>query len=535
MSIDPSQVANQLADLLHVNDGAAADVLVRQIVEHLRAALPLELGDARRMLGDLRRKRRFASMSALAEASLLSGLDAPRIRRQFGQALIDQGHYAAARFVLETIAAPETEQVEAVGLLGRLYKQWLVNPGGGLPLGNLALLDRAISYYRGPWEGSPDRHHWHGINVCALLAFGERRDRPGFMTSKAAAERILADLAANEGAGDLDTWALATRMEAYVGVKKYPEALRTLGHYLRTPAADAFELASTLRQLEEIWELTIDDEPGATLLPLLKAALLAKQDGRIEFSSARAMAAIEKLAKQPNLEAVIGDGLFRTLRWFELGLERSRSVARIETNSGEKVGTAWLVRGSDFNTAWGDDLYLITNKHVISPMHNGMRFPLPDGRRAPLAAECRVNFQGLGTLCEIDPTVVWSSPCLDVDATFVKVRNLPAGAAALPHDPVPVGPQQRPNRVYIIGHPEGRDLEFSLEDNKVVDVNDTKLHYRAPTQGGSSGSPVFEDKSWNVVALHHAGGQVVPRLTSTGVYSANEGILLETIKRAISA
>jgi len=37
------------------------------------------------------------------------------------------------------------------------------------------------------------------------------------------------------------------------------------------------------------------------------------------------------------------------------------------------------------------------------------------------------------------------------------------------------------------------------------------MHYRTPTDPGSSGSPVFNAK-WEVVALHHAGSPATPRL-----------------------
>jgi len=103
-------------------------------------------------------------------------------------------------------------------------------------------------------------------------------------------------------------------------------------------------------------------------------------------------------------------------------------------------------------------------------------------------------------------------------------------------------------RVYLIGHPQGHELQFSLQDNWVLDhaglpngepprPERIRMHYFAPTAKGSSGSPVF-DKAWNCVALHHAGAKHDPPPEDSGMrklngkdgyYSANEGISIESI------
>jgi V8-like Glu-specific endopeptidase len=62
--------------------------------------------------------------------------------------------------------------------------------------------------------------------------------------------------------------------------------------------------------------------------------------------------------------------------------------------------------------------------------------------------------------------------------------------------------------------------------------NDRLVHYRTPTEGGSSGSPVFDEEGWTVVALHHAGRRDMPRLDGKGTYEANEGIQIHAIQQA---
>jgi len=95
-------------------------------------------------------------------------------------------------------------------------------------------------------------------------------------------------------------------------------------------------------------------------------------------------------------------------------------------------------------------------------------------------------------------------------------------------------PPANVQRLYIIGHPAGGDLQFSIEDNHLLGCDDTLLHYRTPTEPGSSGSPVFEAEDWRVVALHHAGSENLASLDGvSGTYKANEGIAIRAIKRRI--
>jgi len=74
-----------------------------------------------------------------------------------------------------------------------------------------------------------------------------------------------------------------------------------------------------------------------------------------------------------------------------------------------------------------------------------------------------------------------------------------------------------------------------MQDNQILDYDDTHLHYRSPTEGGSSGSPVF-DNQWRLIGLHHAGSEQTPRLNAKGgVHPANEAIILSAITAALAA
>src|SRR5205085_10678725 len=129
------------------------------------------------------------------------------------------------------------------------------------------------------------------------------------------------------------------------------------------------------------------------------------------------------------------------------------------------------------------------------------------------------------------------------DATRLRVRW-----EELEADPLPIAPRlpivDAGQRVYVIGHLRGAELSFSLQDNELLEHGGPtagkppnpkvcKLHYRAPTEHGSSGSPVFNRSEWKVIALHHAGGEMARLNGNSGSWPANEGIWIQSIAKAI--
>lgn len=78
--------------------------------------------------------------------------------------------------------------------------------------------------------------------------------------------------------------------------------------------------------------------------------------------------------------------------------------------------------------------------------------------------------------------------------------------------------------VNIIQHPAGRHKEVALQKNVITNIYPTRVRYKTDTQRGSSGSPVFNN-SWDLVALHHAGGE----RDSAGNWINNQGIRIDEI------
>jgi len=524
-----------LTSQLQSYDWEGAEETCQQLLARVRQeAVPPKESAARKILGLLRSARQFELMSRVADAFLQAGQTAPQIRRQYAQSLIDRGDLSAARSVLDALvqnaATPQGERMEAIGLIGRIHKQAYVNAEGQDDPRRRSNLQSALDAYGQVYDQDPAQYLWHGINKVALLT--RSGDQAG---TRQTAEQILNVLAAREGQITepcLPAWDLATRLEAYVALGNLGEAEKTAIEYVRSTDIDAFALGSTFRQLKEVWQLTEKDPIGERILPILRAALLKRQGA--EFTISIDAARHDARAIREGLEKRFGEDKSLPIVWYAMALDRCKGIARIE-RGGKGLGTGWLVRGADFfSDHGGHELLLVTNAHVVATKDERDRSLPP---RPLLAGEAQANFQYLGKRVQVK-SVEWLSPVAELDASFLQLEEIPEGAEPLPLSDSPVGMIEHAPapRTYIIGYPGGRDLEISLHDNQLVGCNDTKLHYRTPTEPGSSGSPVFEADNWKVVALHHKGKDKMERLDAPGqTYQANEGIAVLAIQKATKA
>ncbi|HEX3528213.1 MAG TPA: tetratricopeptide repeat-containing protein, partial [Thermoanaerobaculia bacterium] len=391
MSWDPQASLKAIEGAAESFNQEEAERLSKDLINGLEHGEKIEAATARKILGALRRKGWFALLEKVAEALCFTEQDDAQVRRQYAQALIDQGKIPAAVYVIESLitrtADDPAENAEARGLLGRIYKQLYVNAvnAGGSP--NLALnrlnIQRAVDAYLSVYGSDPATHLWHGINAAALSA---RAARDGVALSQgpdpaAIARDILATLAARgKKAAALNAWDLATGAEAHLVLGDATNALLWLARYVQEKDADAFEIASTLRQLTEVWGLTIDKAPGMILLPLLQSNLLQRRGGSIVLDrdklaelrqkTADAAPALDKAidaAPPPkNYEKVLGKEGVVTMGWYKIGLDRAQVVAKVLNPAGDGFGTGFLVRGKDLMPALGDELLLLTNAHVVS-------------------------------------------------------------------------------------------------------------------------------------------------------------------------
>lgn len=536
-----SRFKKNLENAVKILDREAVAALCEQLINHLSQRVrPYDKEQAIDILNLLRKKRMFALMQSVADALIQSGQDAFEIRGQYAQSMINQGNFTAAIAVLDTLisetedhpsAEAKRENAEARGLKGRLHKQLFINAKDRTTKRNQEHLRQAVRWYYDVYAPDSEKHYWHGINVVALLLLARREgiEMGAYPDPKKIAQDILKIIKRMKNKAG--KWEFATAVEACVALGKPKEAELWLGKYVKVQHentkqyADAFELGSTLRQFEEIWQLDLTSRMGKRILSVLRAELLRREGGRVLLSA-------EDLSPQnkdpfpdkKRYEANFGSASFELYEALRVGMARARAVARIKRKNGLHQGTGFLVRGTELSQKYGEEFVLLTNAHVISDDS-----VVRDWYGALDPSEAVISFEALGSKTYQVKDFLWTSPPEKLDASILRLDGQVKRTDLYPLAKVlPV--INREARVYVIGHPSGRDLSYSIQDNSLLNHRDALgvMHYRAPTERGSSGSPIF-NISWDLVGLHHAGSPTRGFNEMMGHQEVNEGIWIRAI------
>jgi len=211
------------------------------------------------------------------------------------------------------------------------------------------------------------------------------------------------------------------------------------------------------------------------------------------------------------LEKIIGENTLRPVAFLQRGIEVARSVSYIRVRTTQKwwSGTGFLI---------SQDL-LLTNNHILHSLDlladTIFRFNYEEDfqGQAQVTEEYRAKSNGVFHTNQ------------ELDFTLIQLEGKPGRKWGwLPLLPKNIS---RDERVNIIQHPLGQPKQISLQNNFVQYVGNNVVQYVTSTLEGSSGSPVFND-DWDVVALHHAGGDI-PEPTTQQRYFRNEGILINRI------
>lgn len=485
----------------------------------------------------LRDDRDFRALAQVAESGARFRPHEPTLRRLQAQALIDSGQPATALSVIEGINArlPEDaqEKPELQGLMGRAYKQMFVESGGAIDTAHKGLLRSAISAYETAYRADPQRY-WHGVNLLALKSLAHRN---GLARGKGDRLRALAmqiKAAAQPDADAGDPWGQATVAEASIAMDDPIATEAAVGRLLGSDRLRAFHVGSLLRQLVQVWNLEQWGPQWRGILSALRAVHAKMPGADPTLLDAREVrlrrADTDELKFQ--FERILGaDGLV-TYEWWRTAMQRATGVAAVRDDHDRTIGTAFAVDGGAILQKWAGTTVLLTNFHVVNRqgLAQGLR---PDYAELVFEAVDPAHRFGISR-------ILWESPPDQFDCAVLELGSAPpvSGIAPLAKR-LPLLAQDPASRVYIIGHPAGRGLEFSIHDNELLDHDEgvnavTRLHYRAPTEGGSSGSPVFKWGRWEAIAIHH--GFTRSKLNGKpGSYEANEGIGLQSLRAKLAS
>jgi hypothetical protein len=537
----------------------------RERMPDLVAAMKVGFNEelVRDVLDVLRGQRCFEAMATFAAAArpLAQGDCLVHVKRQLAQAWIEHGDLGDALTLLGELAGEletggsKRERSEVAGLMGRAFKQKFVKAVKGGGTGEKDLKSAVQAYARG-FDIDDDRG-WHGANLAALVARAEREGLDvGTVSAKEWAARTLAALRTRSRAS-WGPWDYASAGEAYLALGDQNNVADCFSRYWNTLNADAFALAGTERNLREIWGITPEHQNeflGSLVLHLEARKLTAPKGGALYTPAALQNLASQLRGAKGQAQATFGAGSAIPLQRVLDLLDRAKSVCRIgDLQDPDKAGTGFLVRVADLGQA-GDALCVLTNHHVLhGPETSPALRATPDYARSIHIERAQAEFHFWDGNREVRKfklkEVLCHSPRSEKDFALATLEEPVPSARALqlskfsmPFVSRNVLDIKQRDKVIIIGHPGGDQISFSVSDNEIVDheldedprERPRRIHYRTPTEPGSSGSPVFHHKSLEVVGLHRTGRAEPlrpdwPRARQDEVYEANEAVAIRSL------
>jgi len=216
----------------------------------------------------------------------------------------------------------------------------------------------------------------------------------------------------------------------------------------------------------------------------------AKFRKRLRMNRALARTLVVSAADEDiELERLVGGDDLLPFYVLELGATLGRAVCKVGFDD-EEDGTGFLI-GADV---------LLTNNHVIwSPER---------AREARCIFDYQLNRDRKPqetVAYRLDPDALFlTSPAKDgLDYTFVRIDP----AAGARYAPIPASRGSfttlEKEFAHIVQHPDGKMKRVALRENRIIGDSGVTIHYLADTEGGSSGSPVFNN-DWQLIGLHHA-------------------------------
>ena len=536
-SASEEDLAADAEDILALDDREERHANALELIfDALDAPWQSREGNVKAVLKKIRQGRDFDLLHVVATEAEREGTARPLARTFRAQALIELGLIDEAILTLEDALDDRPDQyvqMEVRGLLGRAYKSAYFEAVKDGEANTDALIESIEAYHSTYLDFGGDAL-WHGVNALALL---KRSDDDGNPLMQMIDRAELANGIISAGIERIETlpekdtvWDRASVAEAHIALGDWNGVRRHLADYISL-TKEKFTLGSTLRQFKEVWQL---DSPGAPpearqIMAELHAALAATPGAEFELT-AEDLEAIEGLVAaedqspeereaHPVFDAFQNaDGAFeskvdgeevRPFWWAEKLAMVGRSIARVDSNRHNPKGTAFLINGEElFGEQASGRHFVMTNEHVVNAEGRGggimPQSTLLTFTRFPDAPPVRVK------------QLVWSSTRENHDTTILEINPPPEGTIPLSLKNMPdlTMAEGDVRYVTVIGHPNGRQLSLAINNLELMEHNgpytdgdhrSVYIRYKASTEPGNSGSPVFDWDTMNLMGIHHRG------------------------------
>lgn len=586
-----SQAISELKDAAFENDADLA-AKAAALVDAVIAAQDTGSAELKTGIKALRTMRAHKAVEMTAQFVEAVGVRKGWLLQYHAQALVERGAQMPALALLREARVAAQEEADAFtetecwSLEGRVYKQLFVTATQRRPSAAREVCDgflkrsaAAYGFAYAQLKGTPGAY-FPGANLLALSAMAQRGQYhlPLKELPNDVANAIIDGLAKQDETGSPEAWDVASAAEAHAHLGRWDDAKAMIRRYLQLADGDAFAINGTLRQFEQVWGITPADADKAEITSLLRYALMTFDKGAIRLGPTQAQELLGVLVADPEAADTAGmQAASSALGQYEkvfgkegpFGIDRLKQIIQASSAVGRVMmdtvqsrdatfGTGFVLLGESVHASFQGQVLFLTNAHVVSPdAAVGAAMGVGDGR-------VRFDAASFNEAFPLDD-LLWTSPPDEHDVSIFRIREntprypdlrnlgsilkLASGLPKLKQRELIEGkvgaPQYRdkPTKVYVIGHPLGRELSISLSDNELVDYENVRvgtspgperrrLHYLAPTEQGNSGSPVFNSRTMELIGLHHAGGNRDRLNGQPGKYAVNEGLWLRPLFNA---
>ncbi|MEQ9507049.1 MAG: serine protease [Hyphomonas sp.] len=454
---------------------------------------------------------------------------------------------------------------DCLGLQGRIWKQRAVRANPYDEATRVAF-ERAYSYYSQgiaatKLSADPDPE-FHQVNLLALM---HAADKWGIALGKKAegtrwAQAILRSMKKGDRT---KPWHFSNAGDAALYLGREPEAEAFYNDFIKASSDNPFAVNATRRQLVEMWGVDPRGNTGLSdiVRRMMHLSLRSNASVSLTLDEVEAFTSISE-AELDRLEATFNGPPAVPAKVIRKVLQLSQSVGSVRRPNGDPVGTGFLLHGRHVHPDLVHEFVFITNDHVVCDARD-YTLGSKANRLNVTSKEARICFEDFMPERTFQvKEVFWRSdvsvhdcailrlfaPPKEVPAEFEIAKGLPPRWKTVSGRNDPSDERVAP-RVFVIGHPAGRGLEITFEKNYMVDhelkdadaeptPKPVRIHYRAPTEDGNSGSPVLSAKTQMLIGLHHAratsplGGA---SMGQAGSYEANEGNWIQAILAAVKA